>query len=109
MRRACAWAVGIACLVRALTSPVAAQEPQEEPPQPRITLERALIEQGGLLLRPGQFELEPSVEYAFFSTRRINVSGFSILPTLIIGVLETEKAERNIVDTVLAARLRLFR
>jgi outer membrane putative beta-barrel porin/alpha-amylase len=109
MKTARAWAGGLAWLVLALTSPLAAQEPQAEPPPPRITLERALIEQGGLLLRPGQFEIEPSVEYTFFSTRRISVSGFSILPTLIIGVLETEKAERSVLDTVLTARLGVFR
>lgn len=103
------WACGIVALALALSSFVEAQEAQTEPPPPRITLERALIEQGGLLLRPGQFEIEPSVEYTFFSTRRINVSGFSILPTLIIGVLETEKAERSVVDTVLTARLGLVR
>jgi hypothetical protein len=107
------WACGIAwlvvALVIALTSPLGAQEPQAEPPSPRITLERALIDQGGLLLRPGQFEIEPSVEYTFFSTRRISVSGFSILPTLIIGVLETEKAERSVVDTVMTARLGVVR
>jgi hypothetical protein len=106
MKREWAWACGIALVVFPLTLFAHAQE--AEPP-PRITLERALIEQGGLLLRPGQFEIEPSVEYTFFSTRRISVSGFSILPTLIIGVLETEKAERNVIDTILTARLGLIR
>ncbi len=75
----------------------------EKPPQ--VSLERALIERGGLLLRPGQMEIVPAVDYNFFDTRRINVSGFSILPTLIIGVLETEKVQRNIVDPSLTLRL----
>ncbi|MFQ5657681.1 MAG: transporter [Candidatus Methylomirabilales bacterium] len=78
---------------------------QEEEKPPQVSLERALIERGGLLLRPGQLEITPAVDYNFFDTRRINVSGFSILPTLVIGVLETEKVQRNIVDPSLTLRL----
>ena len=117
-----AWRVataGAVSVLIALACPVWAQQPppqpqsKEAPPQeappPRSALEQILIERGGLLLRPGQLEVEPAVEYGFFSTRRINVSGFSILPTLIIGVLETEKVERNILDGVLTLRLGVFR
>jgi hypothetical protein len=103
----------------ALASPVSAQQPppqqqpteapQQEAPPPRSALEQILIERGGLLLRPGQLEIEPTLEYGFFSTRRINVSGFSILPTLIIGVLETEKVERTVLDGALTLRLGIFR
>jgi hypothetical protein len=81
------------------------QAPEEQP----VSIELALIELGGLLLQPGQLEITPAVEYFFFDTRRINVSGFSILPTLIIGVLETEKVQRNIVTPSLTGRLGVFR
>jgi hypothetical protein len=106
--------VGLVTLLLLAPCSLAAQDragtqPQDEPPSTRLTLERALIERGGLLLRPGELDLEPSVEYTFFSTRRIAVSGFSILPTLIIGVLQTEEVERNLLDTALTARLGLFK
>ena len=100
---------GLVAILLLLPASGRAQQPQEEAPSTRLTLERALIEQGGLLLRPGQLDVEPSVEYTFFSTRRIDVSGFSILPTLIIGVLQTEEVERNLLDTALTMRLGLFR
>lgn len=92
--------------------PAAAEPAKPEEPaleeQP-VSIELALIELGGLLLRPGQLEITPAFEYYFFDTRRINVSGFSILPTLIIGVLETEKVQRNIVTPSLTGRLGVFR
>lgn len=109
MRTAAAILTLLLCLTSSLGAQERAPDAGKEETGPRITLERALIERGGLLLRPGQLEIEPAVEYTYFSSRRIAVSGFSILPTLIVGVLETEKVERNVVDTVLTARLGVFK
>jgi len=86
--------------------PAKPEPPSEEPPP--VSLELALIERGGLLLPPGRLEIVPAFDYFFIDTRRISVSGFSILPTLIIGVLETEKVQRNIIEPSLTARLGVF-
>ncbi len=96
-------------LLLMLASPSNAASQQDEPPKTQLSLERTLIERGGLLLPPGTMEIEPSVEYQHFSTRRISVSGFSILPTFIIGVLNTEKVQRDILDASLTIRIGLFR
>lgn len=104
--------VGIIIFVLLLVTALptyAQQDGKSEPPRTQLTLERTLIERGGLLLPPGTMEVEPAFEYQFFSTRRIDVSGFSILPTLIIGVLETEKVQRDILDASLTTRLGLIR
>jgi len=93
------------------SKPAAAEAPKEEQTSeepPPVSLELSLIERGGLLLRPGQLEIVPAFDYSFFDTRRISVSGFSILPTLIIGVLETEKIQRNVLDPSLTVRLGVF-
>ncbi len=91
----------------AVAEPAKAEPPSEEPPP--VSLELALIERGGLLLPPGRLEIVPAFDYFFIDTRRISVSGFSILPTLIIGVLETEKVQRNIIEPSLTARLGVIR
>ena len=91
----------------AAAEPAKPEPPSEEPPP--VSLELALIERGGLLLPPGRLEIVPAFDYFFIDTRRISVSGFSILPTLIIGVLETEKVQRNIIEPSLTARLGVFR
>ncbi|MGH7372160.1 MAG: AMIN domain-containing protein, partial [Candidatus Methylomirabilales bacterium] len=91
----------------AAAEPAKPEPPSEEPPP--VSLELALIERGGLLLPPGRLEIVPAFDYFFIDTRRISVSGFSILPTLIIGVLETEKVQRNVVEPSLTARLGVFR
>ncbi len=82
---------------------------QDEPPRTQLSLERTLIERGGLLLPPGTMEIEPAVDYQHYSTRRISVSGFSILPTLIIGVLETEKVQRDLLDASITLRIGVIR
>jgi hypothetical protein len=92
----------------AAAEPAKPEEQAAEPPAEPVSIELALIELGGLLLRPGQLDIIPAVEYYYFDTRRINVSGFSILPTLIIGILETEKVQRSIVTPSLTARLGVF-
>ena len=95
-------------LLVGLTSFLGAQETAEEEP-PQIILERVLIQRGGLLLQPGQWEIEPALEYSFYDTRRINVSGFSVLPTLIVGVLETEDVDRNVLDGVFTTRVGIIK
>ncbi|MFQ5914998.1 MAG: hypothetical protein ACE5JS_17655 [Nitrospinota bacterium] len=104
-KRWLAAAAVVCCVIFALKKPLMAQnnDADEEPPQ--LTLERALIQRGGLLLRPGQLELEPTFDYSFFSTRRISVTGFSILPTFIVGEIATAKVQRDVLEPSLTVRL----
>ncbi len=92
--------------------PAATKEEEEKGERelpPEISIERTLIERGGLLLPPGQFEVEPALDYSYFDTRRISVTGFSILPSLIIGLIETERVERNVLEPSLGFRLGVVR
>ena len=98
------WGIVICALLSAVSSFAA-----DDRPEIQLSLERTLVQQGGLLLRPGQLEVEPSFEYSFFSTRRIEVSGFSVLPTLVIGVIETNKVQRNILEPSVTFRLGVVR
>ena len=61
---------GLVAILLLLPASGRAQQPQEEAPSTRLTLERALIEQGGLLLRPGQLDVEPSVQNSFIASTR---------------------------------------
>ena len=67
------------------------EEDEEEEGPARIPL--AGVQQGGVLLQRDQLVLEPTLGYSFSSSSRLILTGFSILPLLILGTLEAEKVE----------------
>ena len=67
------------------------EEEEEEEGPPRIPL--AGVAQGGVLLQRDQLVLEPTLAYSFSSNSRLILTGFSILPLLILGTIEAEKVE----------------
>ena len=71
-------------------------------------LEQTLVERGGMLLPQGKLQIEPSFTAAHFSSNRINIEGFSILPVLVIGEISTEEVKRDILIPALAARYGLL-
>ncbi len=71
-------------------------------------LEQSLVERGGMLLPKGKLQIEPSFSAAHFSSNRINIQGFSILPVLVIGEISTESVKRDILISALAMRYGLW-
>jgi hypothetical protein len=81
----------------------AASSPTQESPTPaeevaRIERERAIqsVSRSGVLLAPGDVEIEPSVTYQHASSNVINIDGFALLPILIVGEIESLRLERDI-------------
>ena len=72
------------------------------------SLERALIQRGGILLPKGKLQIEPSITYAHFSSNRISIQGFNILPVLVIGSISTEKIQRDIFINTWSAKYGLL-
>ncbi len=60
------------------------------------SIEKTLIEKGGLLLPKGTWQIEPAFTYAHISTNRIAIEGMTILPVLIIGEIASETVKRDI-------------
>lgn len=67
-----------------------------ETPKRDEAVERTLVQKGGMLLPRGTLQVEPSFTTAHFSSNRINIQGFSILPVLVIGEISTESVKRDI-------------
>ncbi len=86
----------------------AQQPPEEAPPRETISIQRALVTKGNILLRQGQIEVEPSIQYAHFSTQQLSVTGFSILPALVIGEISTQRIQRDIIIPALTIRGGIF-
>jgi len=69
----------------------------------------ASVARGGNLLRPGQFQLEPGLTYSYAENTRLIMTGFSIVPLVILGTLNSEKVKSNVVASSLSFRYGLVR
>ncbi len=70
-------------------TPSTAGEGEEEREVTRVPL--ATIEKGGVLLRPGHIQFELGFGYTHSRSTRLILTGFSVLPLIILGTLESEK------------------
>jgi hypothetical protein len=73
-----------------------------EQSRPQIAI---LQEEGGVLTRKGQIILEPSLEYTHSSQDRFFFQGFEVIDTVLIGLIEATKADRNTVEAALGVRV----
>jgi|GEM_PF-1319150 len=64
-------------------------------PKKDKAIQRTLVQKGGMLLPKGQFQIEPGITMAHFSSNKINIQGFSILPVLVIGDISVQSVKRD--------------
>ncbi len=72
------------------------------------SIERTLQDKGSVLLPKGTLQIEPSFSWAHFSSNRLNITGFSILPILVVGDVSTESVKRDIFIETLALKYGAF-
>lgn len=73
------------------------QEPTpvgEGPPQ-RVQQVAQIFEQPGVLTPKGQFSFETGVQYAYSSSNRVSIVGYTIIPALTIGLIDVREVRRN--------------
>jgi hypothetical protein len=63
-----------------------------------------LFEQPGILTPKGKFILEPSVQFGYSSSNRVALVGYTVIPALLIGLLDVREVKRNSVTAALSAR-----
>jgi hypothetical protein len=67
-------------------------------------LPRVSSEVGGVLTPKHRLVLEPSQSYSYSSVSRVSIEGFTILPALLVGVIDVVEADRDTFMTSLSAR-----
>jgi hypothetical protein len=60
---------------------------------------------GGVLTPRGALILEPAVRYSHSSVDRFTFRGIEIIETVLVGVIEAEEADRDLIEGSLTARL----
>jgi hypothetical protein len=63
-----------------------------------------LFEQPGVLTPRGTFVLEPSLQFGYSSSNRVVLVGYTIIPALLIGLVDVREVKRNTTTGALTAR-----
>lgn len=62
------------------------------------------VEKGGVLLRKGRTQVEPTVSYTHVSNNRVGMSGFSLFDVIFIGEIRSDEVDRDIFTSSLDIR-----
>lgn len=91
------------------TRPVAAAPPRSiqvgQAPSQEARLNVApLFEQPGILTPKGTMVLEPSLQYAYSSSNQVALVGYTIIPSLLIGLVDVRQVKQNTLTSALTGR-----
>ncbi len=64
----------------------------------------SLFEMPGILTPKGKVILEPSLQYVYSSSNRVALIGYTIIPALLIGLVDVREVKRNTVTAALTTR-----
>lgn len=68
------------------------QAPEKTEAAPKVA---PIFEQPGVLTPRGQFSLEPSLQYAYSSSNRVALIGYTVIPAIVIGLIDIRETKRN--------------
>jgi hypothetical protein len=75
------------------------------PPSRRRPPEVApLFEQPGVLTPRGSFVAEPSLQFSYSSSNRVALVGYTIIPALLVGLVDVREVKRNTTTATLSGR-----
>ncbi len=66
-----------------------------------------LFEQPGVLTPAGKFVFEPALQFGYSSSNRVALVGYTIIPALLIGLVDVREVKRNTTTALLSARMGL--
>lgn len=75
--------------------------PPQEAAAPAVA---PLFDQPGILTPKGKAVLEPSLQYVYSSSNRVALVGYTIIPALLIGLVDVREVKRNSVTAALTTR-----
>jgi uncharacterized coiled-coil protein SlyX len=67
--------------------------------------EIAIFDSPGVLTPKGSYVLEPSLQYAYSSSNRVSLIGYTIVPTLLIGLIDIREIRRTTFIGALTGRV----
>jgi hypothetical protein len=92
---------GNAAPAGAPSPPAVGQPPAQNDKPPEVA---PLFEQPGVLTPSGQFVVEPGLQFAYSSSNRVALVGYTVIPALLIGLVDVREVRRNSFTASLAVR-----
>lgn len=80
--------------------------PQGDPQPPTVA---PIFDQPGILTQPGHYVLEPSIQYGYSSSNRVALVGYTVIPALLIGLIDVREVKRSTLTAALTGRWGLTR
>jgi hypothetical protein len=98
-------------LVHAQESGTAPAKPVGNPPSAEALMPEIapVFEQPGLLTPPGHSVLEPSLQFGYSSSNRVALVGYTVIPALLVGLVDVREIKRNTVTAAVTTRFGLSR
>jgi hypothetical protein len=83
-----------------------AQAAVGQPPRSKARLPEVapLFDQPGVLTPPRKYVLEPSFQFGYSSSNRVALVGYTVIPALLIGLIDVREVRRNTLTGALAFR-----
>ncbi len=85
----------------AIDRPAVGQAPEGDGRMPAVA---PIFEQPGVLTPAGHGVLEPSLQYAYSSSNRIALVGYTVIPAILVGLVDVREVKRNTFNATLAGR-----
>ena len=63
-----------------------------------------IFEQPGVLTPRGKYVFEPAIQYAYSSSNRVALVGYTVIPALLIGLIDVREVKRNTTTASLTLR-----
>ena len=68
-----------------------------------------IFEQPGVLTQRGKYVFEPAIQYGYSSSNRVALVGYTVIPALLIGLIDVREVKRNTVTAAMTGRVGLSR
>jgi hypothetical protein len=99
-------APGTTTVAQAAPADSAAPKPVGQAPEAdgRAPLVAQIFDQPGVLTAKGKGVIEPSLQYSYSSSNRIALVGYTVIPAILIGVVDVREVKRNTFNATLTGR-----
>jgi hypothetical protein len=81
--------------------PSVGQAPESSSRPPAVA---QIFDQPGILTPRGSFAIEPSLQYSYASNNRVTLVGYTVIPAILIGLIDIRSVNRSTVIAALTAR-----
>lgn len=86
------------------SAPIAGPSAAQQQAKQVIETAPSLSSAGGVLTPKGQFVVDPSIEYDYWSQNQLGVNGFQIIPGITFGNIFVTRFDQNIVTAAVTGR-----